>query len=59
MPSTVKGPPSSGSWPPSSERNSRQTMAVLPTPPRPTTVISRSDSSFRKSPICCVSKWRS
>ena len=59
MPSTGNGPKSSGKWPFSSALSKRQTIAVLPTPPRPTTVISRIPSSLRKSPTSRVSTWRS
>ena len=59
MPSTSSGPRSSGSWPRSSDFSSRHAIAVLPTPPRPTTVIIRIASSLRKSPIILVSTWRS
>ena len=58
MPSISSGPPSSGSWPCSIAFRTRQTVAVLPIPARPTTVISRFESSFRKSPNSCVSTWR-
>ena len=59
MPSTGNSPPSSGSFPLSSDRNSLQTIAVFPTPPRPTTAISRMFSLRRKVPISPVSTWRS
>ena len=59
IPSTSSSPRSSGSRPPSSALSSRQTIAVLPTPPRPITVMICSSAARRKSPVSSDSTCRS